>query len=83
MRENRCVCCGEIIPEGKQVCQNCLVTVNNKPNNGCERCRDSAEMLITITNKVKDPNAKYKWLGGHLPARYCPFCGRKLRTEDG
>ena len=49
----------------------------------CERCRDSAEMLITITNKVKDPNAKYKWLGGHLPARYCPFCGRKLRTEDG
>lgn len=21
--ENRCVCCGEIIPEGRQVCPNC------------------------------------------------------------
>ena len=21
--ENRCVCCGEIIPEGRQVCLNC------------------------------------------------------------
>ena len=49
----------------------------------CERCRGSAEMLITITNNVKDPNAKSKWLGGHLPAIYCPFCGRKLRKEDG
>lgn len=28
MSENRCVSCGEIIPEGMQVCQNCLV---NKP----------------------------------------------------
>lgn len=23
MNENRCVCCGEIIPEGKMVCWNC------------------------------------------------------------
>ena len=23
----RCVCCGEIIPEGQQVCQNCLLAV--------------------------------------------------------
>lgn len=26
MEENRCVCCGEIIPEGLQVCPSCLVT---------------------------------------------------------
>ena len=45
---------------------------------GCERCRGSAKMLVAITNEVKDPNAKSKWIGGHLPARYCPFCGRKL-----
>ena len=25
--EDRCVCCGEIIPEGRMVCPNCLVTV--------------------------------------------------------
>ena len=23
MSENRCVCCGEIIPEGRQCCQKC------------------------------------------------------------
>lgn len=23
MMENRCVCCGEIIPEGRQVCEKC------------------------------------------------------------
>lgn len=23
MGENRCVCCGEIIPEGRQVCPSC------------------------------------------------------------
>ena len=22
--DNRCVCCGEIIPEGRQVCPNCM-----------------------------------------------------------
>lgn len=75
----RCVCCGEIIPEGQQTCPSC----KSGKRYGCERCRDSAEMIITITNRVKDHNAKHKWLGGHLPARYCPFCGRKLRTENG
>lgn len=61
MRENRCVCCGEIIPEGKQVCQNCLVAV--KPRQavvaGCEACKelskvyDGSQQLITakFTNK--------------------------------
>lgn len=24
---NRCVCCGEIIPEGRQVCPNCVAKV--------------------------------------------------------
>lgn len=23
MTENRCVCCGEVIPEGRMVCPNC------------------------------------------------------------
>lgn len=23
MGENRCVCCGEIVPEGRMVCPNC------------------------------------------------------------
>lgn len=27
MNEDRCICCGEIIPEGRMVCPNCLLTV--------------------------------------------------------
>ena len=26
MEENRCICCGEIIPEGLQVCPSCMAT---------------------------------------------------------
>lgn len=29
MNENRCVCCGEIIPEGRQVCHQCEVAAKN------------------------------------------------------
>jgi len=25
MAENRCICCGAVIPEGRQVCPNCEV----------------------------------------------------------
>lgn len=31
---DRCVCCGEIIPEGRMVCPNCLVTVKGGDSNG-------------------------------------------------
>ena len=30
MNEDRCICCGEIIPEGRMVCPNCLVTVKEE-----------------------------------------------------
>ena len=30
MNEDRCVCCGEIIPEGQMVCPNCLVYVKEE-----------------------------------------------------
>ncbi len=30
MNVDRCVCCGEIIPEGTMVCPNCLVAVNER-----------------------------------------------------
>lgn len=45
--EDRCVCCGEIIPEGRQVCPNCehkgmetenkgLIDVRDCPCDGCK-----------------------------------------------
>ena len=30
--EDRCVCCGAIIPEGQMVCPNCLVAVKEGKN---------------------------------------------------
>lgn len=30
MNEDRCICCGEIIPEGRMVCPNCLVVVKEE-----------------------------------------------------
>ena len=33
MMENRCVCCGEIIPEGKQICKKCEQGTKTYMNN--------------------------------------------------
>lgn len=30
MTEERCVCCGRIIPEGSQVCSECVQTIQNQ-----------------------------------------------------
>lgn len=32
--EDRCVCCGEIIPEGQQVCENCMKGESGMMKNG-------------------------------------------------
>lgn len=37
MNEDRCVCCGEIIPEGRMVCPNCKQTVKT---GDCKWCKD-------------------------------------------
>lgn len=31
MSEDRCVCCGEIVPEGRMVCQQCINMVKETP----------------------------------------------------
>ena len=33
MDANRCVCCGEIIPEGRMVCWQCEHSIDNKEGN--------------------------------------------------
>ena len=47
---------------------------------GCFRCKDSQKMTVTISNKLID-DVNTGWLGGNLPARYCPFCGRRLPQQ--
>lgn len=31
---DRCVCCGEIVPEGRQVCPQCEIELQSKPDVG-------------------------------------------------
>ena len=47
--ENTCVCCGRVIPEGGQVCTNCL-------NEGikCQECGSVLELMATSTGIVND-----------------------------
>lgn len=44
---------------------------------GCCRCKDTSKMTVAISNKLVC-GVNTGWLGGNLPARYCPFCGRRL-----
>lgn len=53
--EDRCVCCGEIIPEGTQVCPNCLVAskapkVTIKPDGIHELSKHKYELEERIPN---------------------------------
>lgn len=44
---------------------------------GCIRCKDSQQMTVMISNKLVD-GVNTGWLGGNLPAKFCPFCGRSI-----
>lgn len=44
MAENRCICCGEIIPEGMMVCPKCQVSVKPKTNADHIRNYDDGEL---------------------------------------
>lgn len=33
--EDRCVCCGDVVPEGTWVCQGCKIATNTPPCHGC------------------------------------------------
>ena len=45
MADNRCVCCGEIIPEGMIACPNCLV-VSKKKEMKQEMKQDPVEKIL-------------------------------------
>lgn len=75
MADNRCICCGEIIPEGMIACPNCLV-VSKKKDKGCEFCKGRAYTKKPVT--IRTAYGKQF----QMVFEYCPKCGRKLRTED-
>lgn len=48
--EDRCVCCGKIIPEGRQVCKNCVDSLEDKWK-AIERDRVIFNALLHIADK--------------------------------
>ena len=41
MSEDRCICCGAVIPEGVSVCPSCLLRVRKKKEpKECRYCKD-------------------------------------------
>lgn len=48
MSEDRCVVCGNIVPEGRQVCPNCMVTI--KPDGIHELSKHQYELEERIPN---------------------------------
>ena len=52
MAEDRCVCCGEIIPEGMMVCPNCLVASKEE-----KRLYNAHEVAEIIADLLGDPCA--------------------------
>ena len=53
MAEDRCVCCGEIIPEGWMACPNCLV-VSKKKENPWKSINDAFSALCDKKDGAED-----------------------------
>ena len=83
MAENRCICCGEIIPEGMMVCPKCQLSQKEEHCNWCEpsneRCGTCARFFLSDCSAMYDDEQCVCY----SPIDHCPKCGRKLVTEDG
>ena len=71
--ENRCVICGEIIPEGTMVCYNCLKSNENlvTPEFICEQLADRFDEPCNMSpfeEELHDTEEKDEWCN--------KFCGK-------
>lgn len=67
---DRCVCCGEIVPEGRQVCPQCEVELQSKPDVGA---------VLGIEEKIDENLISEDWIKFYkvCPALY-KLCGLRL-----
>lgn len=69
--EDRCICCGEIIPEGMMACPNCLVASKKKTGlKPCEYCGEKPILQkgIEFTSLME----RYRY--------HCPRCNIQSKS---
>lgn len=76
--ENRCVICGEIIPEGTMVCYNCLKSNENlvTPEFICEQLAERFDEPCNMSpfeEELHDTEEKDEWCN--------KFCGKATATD--
>lgn len=52
--ENRCVCCGKIIPEGQWICEHCMMTVEVHIESPSR-----VEQILKLQRQAEDQRRKY------------------------
>ena len=78
--DNRCVCCGEIIPEGRQVCPNCNASVGTHTVDSCEskNAKDIRKNCVTNYDRIRNMSVdELATLLGYSSCNVCPakqFC---------
>ena len=67
---DRCVCCGEIVPEGRMVCPQCEFELQSKPDVGA---------VLDIEDKIDENLISEDWIKFYkvCPALY-ELCGLRL-----
>lgn len=77
MSEDRCVCCGEIVAEGRQVCQRCLAGERIKPDGWLMRdvamIPQRKSMCIGYRYFCRECGEEVRF----ETDRYCPSCGQR------
>lgn len=80
MNEERCVCCGAVIPEGRQVCPRC--------EEGSKRNSDRPPVEPIIAEDFDGPPGFYYEVcpgcrcGAVHGVSPCPICGQRLIWEE-
>lgn len=83
--EERCVCCGEIIAEGSQVCPNCHARIMKElPDRWLMRDIPKRPRVVKMNGIPK--YTYYCWQCGHSVRydenKYCSECGQKVDWQN-
>ena len=93
--EDRCVCCGAVIPEGQQVCLPCMLKTEASggriadPESGCGKKPDKLAQEAAAARAAGMSYGKWKSLQEPVQAkteipdgwRVCQYCGKHFKPK--